>query len=447
MPSSVGQEPPLRTGEVARRSMRRDGRVFPPKLLPNYEQTCYTESPRSAVLPPDGGLTMKGMRKTLLAVTVAALLLTSFGGAYADSATVSVSGIELPVGSFSELTAQVPDVPLMDAPKGATDVAYSIVGDSPTVAQMRFVLHDRTFTYRAARFGTSASMPDISGMTNAFDAQMELGGVLYRVDSTSGAGVASWYFESTHSQYCVTIAKGYDAEYLRQVAVALRSQTGMKPVPAPTPVPGPYEGHKTGTVSAVTATRLTILSDGAKYVFGIDASTVSPYGARVRKGAYVRVAYAAPYEPLCLASYIELIEPAPTAKPTRAPSSATKSGTILERCGDTLRILRPSGSVYTFYTGYAALYGDLSAGVGDTAKVSYYVDIDGTKTATKVTFSVVYYNPCGDVVPCPIPNPCPVPYPCPTPYNPPCPLPYTGGYNPQIPDGGAVLDPYRPVCY
>ena len=357
-----------------------------------------------------------------MCILLTVILLSGVGGAsLADAQQDAATNMELPVGSFLELCSQTPDVPLMDAPYGATDVAYSVVGDTPTIAQIKFVLHDRSFCYRAARFNNSSTMPDISGMRNKFDAQMELGGVQYRQDTVTGAGVASWYYESTHSQYSIAIQRGFDAEYMREVVVAMRSQGGEPPKPVPAPISGGTDVY--GTVTAVSATRLSIKGiDSKKYTFSIDASTSNPDAARINKNAIVRVTYIAPYAADRLARKIALIEEG-SGSPKKTVSRATKSGTILSRGEERLQIQRPSGSIYTFYTGDAAIHGDTWAGVGDSATVTYYVSSSGSKIATKITYTAVYYGP--------IPEPWPMTDPIPYPY------PWEGGTPP--PDPGPLL--------
>lgn len=350
-------------------------------------------------------------QKRIGVLIMAMLLLCACGGALADAQQDAGINMELPVGSFAELCEQTPDVPLVDAPYGATDVAYSVVGDTPTIAQIKFVLHDRSFCYRAARFNNSSVMPDISGMRNKFDAQMELGSVQYRQDTSSGAGVASWYYESTHSQYSIAIQRGFDAEYMREAVMAMRSQNGEAPKPVPAPIVGGTDVY--GTVTSVSATQLTIKGiDSKKYTFSIDASTSNPDAARLRTNAIVRVTYVAPYAVNRLAHKIALIEEG-SGTPAKTVSRATKSGTILSRGAERLQIQRPSGSIYTFYTGGAAIYGDSWAGAGDSATVTYYVNDSGTKVATKITYTAAYHP-----VPIPVPEPWPIPVPNPCPYDP-----------------------------
>ena len=356
-------------------------------------------------------------RRGLGIVLAAAILLAACGASLADAQQDAATNMELPVGSFAELRREAPDVPLMDAPKGAEDVAYSVVGNEPSIAQIKFVLYGRSFCYRAARFNNSASMPDISGMKNAFDAQMELGGVLYRQDTKTGAGVASWYYESTRSQYTVAIQRSFDAEYMRKVVVAMRSQNS-EPVKPDNPV-GPT-AETLGTVTGVSSEKITIKDiKSGKYAFSIDETTVYARAAGLYKNDIVRITYTAPYAENRLAKKIELVEPVKkSGGSTAASSRATRSGTILSRGEERLQILRPSGSIYTFYTAGAAIYGDLWAGEGDSATVTYYVNDHGTKVATKITYTAAY---CPAPVPAPwspAPEPWPGPVPNPNPYNP-----------------------------
>ncbi len=204
----------------------------------------------------------------------------------------------------------------------------------------------------------------------------------------------------------------------------MRSQHGEPVRPDPV-VPGT---EVLGTVTGVTSTRLIIKDlKSRKFSFSLDASTHNPDVAEIAKNAIVRVTYAAPYVENRLAQKVQLIEPSGgSSGSTKTVSRATKSGTILSRGPERLQILRPSGSIYTFYTGNAAVYGDTWAGAGDSATVSYYVDGSGAKIATKITYRALYGpipEPWPVPVPVPVPNPVPVPIPEPVPIPAPVPIP------------------------
>lgn len=117
------------------------------------------------------------MRKTLITLLLAALLLFSFGAMAAepdldehfDEDGVALENPMHDVETFEELCAAVPGAKIANAPEGATDIFYCWIHTEPVIAQIQFFYGDDAYTYRATALADSQNPVDIDGLYLDFD--------------------------------------------------------------------------------------------------------------------------------------------------------------------------------------------------------------------------------------------------------------------------------------
>lgn len=143
-----------------------------------------------------------------------------------------------------------------------------------------------------------------------------------------------------------------------------------------------------GYVSALSSSKLTIhTNSGKNYSFKITGDTQVTGSYSLESGCKVRVTYdgyASKTPPAKIIKVLSVPDPTPPS-----PTYHTTSGTVESFYGVFLSLT--NGTV--FDCSGASYGGDSDGESGDKAKVTYYIDDDGVYHATKVVFTLVYYDP------------------------------------------------------
>ena len=152
------------------------------------------------------------MNKKLTALFLTLCILLSLG-----SFAMAVENPITVVKDYEELTEEIGDIRLNDAPEDAKDIEYSWINGEPVIAQICFEYDGYEYVYRASVNSEDGSTGDISGVfeqldeiatVNMNDDDLAGGSYALRYDEKSGQGVANWVSEVTDCQYSLSVDGG-----------------------------------------------------------------------------------------------------------------------------------------------------------------------------------------------------------------------------------------------
>ena len=362
------------------------------------------------------------MKKRILAILLAAVMIFAATGCSgtqtapatvttAEPAAVATTGAPAAqtamanpvttVASLSELLTAQPGIMLNDAPAGSTNVSYGWIANIPPISQISFTYQGCDYTYRAAACGSDGSAVDISGVYTQFPSISTLsvskpnavsGSYVLKYDSTTGAGLASWYFPAAKCQYSLYTSNGcagtmplvavMDSLYscVGEVkngkgtvldvgtnaiiinfdgtgsAVLELGQVSLQDIAAGDSVSLTYSGDLNGTAVLVSITKLgttatqelsgkinsfgtdwvyVVTNDNNIFEFVITNSTVITGSANTLSiGSSVNVTYTGELYGESVAQTIQITSIAPTPKPAPEPTAAPTSAPYVTRYAD-----------------------------------------------------------------------------------------------------------------
>ncbi len=303
------------------------------------------------------------------------------------------------VASYAALLAAQPQNMLADAPEGASDISYSYIDGDPVISQIKFVLGENEYTYRAAAVVSEAAQNDISGVYDELNKIAALtaesnttfgGAYTLRYSAGTTKGLASWYYAPTSCQYTLWTPTGCDvAQQIEEVVDSLlpiQTDAYGNPltIPANTPLPAVEAGTVKGTIVDIQTNVITLhLANNNTLQFLL--SNLKDPGAQV--GDEVEVTYSG-----------NLLD-TPEATKITVLSSGTKvkavTGTVMQHTEQSVFVQISSVNIFGFIIDRNTAFKGLSnvLKTGNKVNVSYSGDLSNAPLATVIETIEVSADP------------------------------------------------------